>query len=70
MLGSPGALFVEVKEQTDAYYCLPDPCMALAAAIAIQLTFEVPIGLGVMASSIGMVAAFVLCLPVGVYLLP
>ena len=43
---------------------------ALAAAIAIQLTFEVPIGLGVMASSIGMVAALVLCLLVGVYLLP
>ena len=43
---------------------------ALAAAIAIQLTFEVPIGLGVMASSIGMVAALVSSLLIGVYLLP
>ena len=42
----------------------------LAAAIAIQLTFEVPIGLGVMASSIGMVAALVSSLLIGVYLLP
>ena len=41
----------------------------LAAAIAIQLTFEAPIGLGVMASSIGMVAAMVLCLLAWVYLL-
>lgn len=41
----------------------------LAAAIAIQLTFEAPIGLGVMASSIGMMAALVLCLFVWVYLL-
>ncbi len=41
----------------------------LAAAIAIQLTFEVPIGLGVMASSIGMVASLVLSVLVGVYLL-
>ncbi len=32
---------------------------ALASAIAIQLTFEAPIGLGVMASFIGMVAALV-----------
>ena len=43
---------------------------ALAAAIAIQLTFEVPIGLGVMASCIGMVAALVSSLLIGVYLLP
>ena len=42
----------------------------LAAAIAIQLTFEVPIGLGVMASSIGMVAALVSSVLIGVYLLP
>ena len=43
---------------------------ALAAAIAIQMTFEAPIGLGLMASSIGMVAALVLSVLVGVYLLP
>ena len=42
----------------------------LASAMAIHLTFEAPIGLGVMASSIGMVAAMVLCLLVAVYLLP
>ena len=42
---------------------------ALAAAIAIQLTFEAPIGLGVMASCMGMVAALVLSLLVWVYLL-
>ena len=43
---------------------------ALAAAIAIQLTFEVPIGLGVMTSCIGMVAALVSSVLIGVYLLP
>ncbi|MYD36216.1 MAG: hypothetical protein F4X20_04200 [Dehalococcoidia bacterium] len=42
----------------------------LASALAIQLTFEAPIGLGVMSSSIGMVTAMVLCLLVAVYLLP
>ena len=42
----------------------------LASAIAIHMTFEAPIGLGVIASSIGMVAAMVLCLLVAVYLLP
>ena len=40
-----------------------------ASAMAIHMTFEAPIGLGVMASSIGMVAAIVLCLLVAVYLL-
>ena len=43
---------------------------ALAAAIAIQLTLEAPIGLGVIASCIGMVVALVLSVLVGVYLLP
>ena len=42
----------------------------LTAAIAIQLTFEAPIGLGVMASSIGMGAALLISVLVGVYLLP
>ena len=42
----------------------------LTSALAIHMTFEAPIGLGVMASSIGMVAAMVLCLLVAVYLLP
>ena len=42
----------------------------LAAAIAIQMTFEAPIGQGLMASSIGMVASLVLSVLVGVYLLP
>ena len=41
----------------------------LAAAITIQLTFEAPLGLGVNASSIGMVAALVLSLPTWAYLL-
>lgn len=41
----------------------------LAGAIAIHMTFEAPIGLGVMASSIGMMAAMVICLLVAVYLL-
>ncbi|MCY4576613.1 MAG: hypothetical protein OXC55_08500 [Chloroflexi bacterium] len=43
--------------------------MARAAASAIHVTFEVPIGLGAMAPSIGMVAALVLYLLVRVYLL-
>ena len=42
---------------------------ALAAAIAIQLTFEAPIGLGIMASSFGIVAALLISVLVGVYLL-
>ena len=41
----------------------------LTSAIAIRMTFEAPIGLGVMASSIGMVAAMMICLLVAVYLL-
>ena len=41
----------------------------LAAAIAIQLTFEAPIGLGVMASSIGMVTALLVSILIWVYLL-
>lgn len=41
----------------------------LASAIAIHMTFEAPIGLGVIASSFGMLAAMALCLLVAVYLL-
>ena len=43
---------------------------ALAAVVAIHMTFEVPTGLGVMTSCIGMVAALVSSVLVGVYLLP
>jgi len=42
----------------------------LAAAIAIQLTFEAPIGLAVVTSFNGMVAALLISVLVGVYLLP
>ncbi|MCY4576685.1 MAG: hypothetical protein OXC55_08870 [Chloroflexi bacterium] len=70
-VSSPGLLLIltPIPFVGEAAVLMAFMWTALAAAIAIQLTFEAPIGLGVMASFIGMVAALLISVLVGVYLL-